>query len=174
MTTPRVGDQGVDIIAQKAGKTLAIQVKRYADKAPNSAVQAVHTGAVYYGCDQAILVCLGGFSRAAIEVARATHVELMDGAGYADMVHRIAPTAQRSSIWLPKGETLLITASMTVLGIAAILFGSVWVAQPHTAPSAVPASLHKISPLLVLALALIALSGILGAGKRRRRRRRSW
>jgi HJR/Mrr/RecB family endonuclease len=58
--TPRVGDQGVDILAQRHRCRLAVQCKRYADPAPNSAVQAVHAGKTHYGCNEATVICLGG------------------------------------------------------------------------------------------------------------------
>ena len=83
--TPLVADQGVDVIASKGAETIAIQCKRYSDRAPNSAVQAVHAGAMHYGCNRAVLVCLGGFSRSAVELSSSTSVELIDGAEYAEI-----------------------------------------------------------------------------------------
>jgi len=172
MMTPRVGDQGVDIIAQKSGESIAIQVKRYSDRAPNSAVQAIHTGAVYYGCDRALLVCLGGFSKAAVEVAGATNVELMDGKAYADLVHRVAPSTRIASLWLPQGGTLIIVALLIALGILAIVFDSMRGSLIfHPGYSALPVPNRRGLPLFPIALVLITI-GLLSMNKGRRRRRR--
>ena len=167
-TTKAVGDQGVDIIAQSPRETIAIQVKRYADKAPNSAVQSVHTGAIYYGCSRAILVCLGGFSRAAIEVARAANVELINGAEYADMVHRIAPSRQGALSVLPRGRSLLPILGLLLFGAGAIAFGGAF--GPIIAQSSAVHTRNGSTLLLLALLAFVAIS--LSTSKKGVRRRR--
>ncbi len=47
--TVECGDQGVDILAVRNGKTYAIQCKNYADMVGNKAVQEAYAGAQYYG-----------------------------------------------------------------------------------------------------------------------------
>lgn len=119
--TARVGDQGVDILAHRNSDILAIQCKRYADHAPNSAVQAVHAGRTHYGCTHAVLVCLGGFSGAARELATSTGVQLIDGSRYADLVAAIGPRAASSARnFLPRGRSLLYVAIFLIVGIFAI------------------------------------------------------
>jgi restriction system protein len=170
MMTPRVGDQGVDIVANKDGDTIAIQCKRYADKAPNSAVSAVHAGSVYYGCTRAMLVCTGGFSRAAIQLAQHTGVELIGGTEYADMVHRVAPTAAGSAIWFPKGRSLGISLLLCALGIAAIVYD---VLRGHSNSGYSPHSISggNGSPLVLLVAVALVVIGVASLRKKKRRRR---
>jgi Restriction endonuclease len=168
--TPRVGDQGVDIIANKGGDTIAIQCKRYSDKAPNSAVSAVHSGSVYYGCHRAMLVCLGGFSRAAVELADSTAVELIGGKEYADLVHRVAPSAAGPSIWLPRGRTLATTSLLFILGVAAIVFDQTHRANRYSFSAAPASAFHGSSLIVIIGLGLVVV-GLLSLNKKRRRHR---
>ncbi len=73
------GDQGVDILAERNGKTYAIQCKNYEGAVGNFAVQEAYTGAQFYGCDAAAVICPGEFTRGAKELANATGVLLWDG-----------------------------------------------------------------------------------------------
>ena len=73
------GDQGVDILAERNGKTYAIQCKNYEGSVGNFAVQEAYTGAQFYGCDKAAVICPGEFTRGAKELAQSTGVLLWDG-----------------------------------------------------------------------------------------------
>lgn len=73
------GDQGVDILAERNGKTYAIQCKNYEGAVGNFAVQEAYTGAQFYGCDTAAVICPGEFTRGAKELAQSTGVLLWDG-----------------------------------------------------------------------------------------------
>ena len=73
------GDQGVDILAERGGKTYAIQCKNYEGAVGNFAVQEAYTGAQFYGCDEAAVICPGEFTRGAKELAQSTGVLLWDG-----------------------------------------------------------------------------------------------
>lgn len=73
------GDQGVDILAERNGRSYAIQCKNYESPAGNAAVQEAFAGREYYGCDEAAVVCPAGFTRAARELAQSTGVRLWDG-----------------------------------------------------------------------------------------------
>ena len=73
------GDQGVDILAVRNGKTYAIQCKNYADMVGNKAVQEAYAGAQYYGCDIPVVVCPTDFTIPAQELAESTGVELWNG-----------------------------------------------------------------------------------------------
>lgn len=77
--TVECGDQGVDILAVRNGKTYAIQCKNYADMVGNKAVQEAYAGAQYYGCDIPVVVCSTDFTIPARELAESTGVELWDG-----------------------------------------------------------------------------------------------
>ena len=73
------GDQGVDILAERNGKTYAIQCKNYEGAVGNFAVQEAYTGAQFYGCENAAVICPGTFTRGAKELAASTGVLLWDG-----------------------------------------------------------------------------------------------
>ena len=80
------GDQGVDILAERNGKSYAIQCKNYDGAVGNFAVQEAYAGAEYYGCELAAVVCPGTFTRAAKELAAETGVLLWDGARLSHMM----------------------------------------------------------------------------------------
>lgn len=82
------GDQGVDILAERNGRTYAIQCKNYDGAVGNFAVQEAYAGAQYYGCDVAAVICSGTFTRAARELARSTGVLLWDGERLERMMRR--------------------------------------------------------------------------------------
>ena len=73
------GDQGVDILAERNGKTYAIQCKNYEGAVGNFAVQEAYAGAQFYGCDEAVVICPGQFTRGAKDLAQHTGVLLWDG-----------------------------------------------------------------------------------------------
>ena len=175
MLTPRTGDQGVDVIARRGEQVIAIQCKRYADPAPNTAVQAVHSGSKYYGCSEAALVCLGGFSRAATELAGAVSVKLIDGNTYADMVHAMTNGNGRPTIKaLPSAKTLALSAIALLVGAALVSYGLTAHPAAPTTTTASSASNGSIPTAIgIFALFVIAL-GLSSAQKKRRRRRRLW
>ena len=82
------GDQGVDVLAERGGLQYAIQCKNYAGAVGNAAVQEAFAGAEFYGCDVAVVVCPGEFTRAARELAASTCVELWDGERLSRMMRR--------------------------------------------------------------------------------------
>ena len=82
------GDQGVDILCERDGKSYAIQCKNYAGAVGNFAVQEAYAGAEFYGCDIPVVVCPGTFSRGAKELAESTGVQLWDGEKLSRMMRR--------------------------------------------------------------------------------------
>lgn len=72
------GDQGVDIVAAKSGKVVAVQCKRYVKPVSNKAVQEVFSGMQHYGATAACVIASGGFTRSAFELAKSTGVRLLD------------------------------------------------------------------------------------------------
>jgi restriction system protein len=67
--TPAVGDYGVDLIAQRDGKSAAIQCKRYGKPVGVAAVQQVVSGARHHGCEKSIVVSNQEFTQAAKQLA---------------------------------------------------------------------------------------------------------
>lgn len=82
------GDQGVDILCERNGKTYAVQCKNYEGAVGNFAVQEAYAGAQFYGCEVAAVVCPGTFTRGARELAQSTGVELWDGGRLTRMMRR--------------------------------------------------------------------------------------
>ncbi|MGA8545366.1 MAG: restriction endonuclease [Mycobacterium sp.] len=66
------GDYGVDLIAQRDGKSVAIQCKRHGKPVGVAAVQQVVAGARHHGCTRSIVISNQEFTHAAKQLA-ATH-----------------------------------------------------------------------------------------------------
>lgn len=75
--TQASGDQGVDVIASKNGKTLALQCKMYASAVGNKAVQEVFSAKEHIGADYAAVVTNNTYTKSAIELANTTGVFLL-------------------------------------------------------------------------------------------------
>lgn len=76
-TTPKSSDQGVDVIATKNGKTVAIQCKLYSQPVGNKAVQEVNTGKSYYKADFAVVVSNNTYTTSARQLANNCGVLLL-------------------------------------------------------------------------------------------------
>ena len=67
--TSVTGDYGVDLIAEKDGKSVAIQCKRHGNAVGVAAVQQVVSGARHHGCTKSIVVSNQEFTQAAKQLA---------------------------------------------------------------------------------------------------------
>jgi restriction system protein len=76
--TRKSGDQGADVIMEKAGIRAVVQAKLYAQPVGNSAVQEVFAAKTHYKCQEAIVVTNNSFTRSAIELAMTNSVKLVD------------------------------------------------------------------------------------------------
>jgi len=76
--TPKSGDQGADVILERAGERVVLQAKLYGQPVGNHAVQEVNSAKNHYRCHRAIVVSNNTFTRAAMELARTNNVELVD------------------------------------------------------------------------------------------------
>ena len=83
-TTSASGDQGIDIIAQRNGKTYGIQCKYYSRPVGNAAVQEAFAGMTYYHCDCAAVMTNASFTKSARSLAEETGVELWEHTGPED------------------------------------------------------------------------------------------
>jgi hypothetical protein len=79
-TTKASGDQGVDLVVEKAGRRIAIQAKGYAKSVSTRAVHEVYTGMVLYGCRICAVITNSSFTRGAHQAAKGTGCHLIDGA----------------------------------------------------------------------------------------------
>lgn len=76
--TPPSGDQGIDVIAYRAGLKYGIQCKYYSAPVGNKAVQEAYSGARFYDCDRAAVMTNHTFTKSARELADKLEVELWD------------------------------------------------------------------------------------------------
>jgi HJR/Mrr/RecB family endonuclease len=78
--TPASGDQGADVLAEKGGRRLVVQAKRYRGSVGNRAVQEVIAALAYYGADEAWVVTNSEFTASARALAQRARVVLVGGA----------------------------------------------------------------------------------------------
>ena len=96
--TGRSGDQGADLVAERAGVSVAVQCKLYAQPVGNKAVQEALAAQRYYATDHAAVISNAAFTRSAVQLARSADVLLLHASdldaldGLVDGTHR-APTA---------------------------------------------------------------------------------
>lgn len=120
--TPRVADQGIDVLAERGQERLGIQCKRTTEPVSNSAVQEAYAGQAHYKCTGASVVALGGFTSSARSLATSTRVTLLDGAAYANLFHEATAARPSRSIFtvLPQRSTAMRAG--TLLLVSALAF----------------------------------------------------
>ena len=69
-TTRKSGDQGVDIIASKSQRRIAIQAKGYEGTVGNGAIQEVVAGRLFYNCTECVVITNSYFTPAAKQLAQ--------------------------------------------------------------------------------------------------------
>jgi HJR/Mrr/RecB family endonuclease len=80
-STGQTGDQGVDVLAERPGRKLAIQVKCYGSPVGNKAVQEVVAGMAHYGCNRCVVLSNNYFTPSAQELAASNGCVLIDRDG---------------------------------------------------------------------------------------------
>lgn len=75
--TPATGDNGADVVAEKAGKRLIIQCKLYSQPVGNKAVQEAFSALKLYAGTHACVVAPNGFTAQAKRAAQGLSVELL-------------------------------------------------------------------------------------------------
>lgn len=142
--TKRIGDQGIDVVAERSQERIGIQCKRTTETVSNSAVQEAYAGKAHYRCTSGAVVSLGGFTAPARALAATTGINLMDGNAYADLFHRATATLPTRSVWsvIPRGRILLSALSCAVVALLAVALGTARATFPpmSVAPSATTAS----------------------------------
>ena len=74
--TPASGDHGVDLIAEKPGRRVAIQCKKYSTPVGNKAVQEAYSGMNFFDANEAVVVTNSTFTKAANIAANKLSVAL--------------------------------------------------------------------------------------------------
>lgn len=77
-TTPKSGDQGVDVIAKKDDILIVVQCKFYAQPVGNKAVQEILAGKTYYKADYAVVVTNNTYTKSAKQLAKSCGVVLLN------------------------------------------------------------------------------------------------
>lgn len=75
--TPRSGDQGIDLVLRKNGKTTVVQCKSHKAPVGPAVVRELFGSMVASGADNAILACTGGFTRGVREFVRGKPIALV-------------------------------------------------------------------------------------------------
>lgn len=79
ITTKKSGDQGVDVLAEKNGITIAIQTKCYNQPVGNKAVQEIVAGMKYYNAQKGLVATNNNFTPSAKKLAEANGITLWNG-----------------------------------------------------------------------------------------------
>ena len=79
------GDQGADVVAERNGRQMVVQCKRYSRPIGNKAVQEAAAARAYYRADLAAVVGTAPFTASAHDLAKATDVILTNEDGLADI-----------------------------------------------------------------------------------------
>ena len=74
--TPPTGDHGVDLIAAKPDRRVAIQCKKYSSPVGNKAVQEAYSGMKFFDAEEAVVVTNSTFTQAAQVLANKLSVAL--------------------------------------------------------------------------------------------------
>ena len=91
--TRATGDYGVDLIAVKDGKSVAVQCKRYGNPVGVAAVQQVVSGARHHDCTRSIVVSNQEFTAAAKQLAYTHGCQLI---GRTTLESWVPPPARRT------------------------------------------------------------------------------
>lgn len=83
--TPTTGDQGADLIAERDGKKIIIQAKRYDGAVGNKAVQEVVGALNFYSGHEGWVVTNSTFTASARALAQKSNIKLIDGPRLAAM-----------------------------------------------------------------------------------------
>lgn len=74
--TQASNDQGGDLILEKGGERIVVQVKRYSTHVPNSAIQEVVAAKALYNCEYGMVITNNYFTKSAIQLAQHNDVTL--------------------------------------------------------------------------------------------------
>jgi len=87
--TRTTGDQGADLLLNKAQKKTVVQVKNHNKNVSNKAIQEAVAAMKYYNASHAMVVVSSSFTQGAIDLALKNEVELWDGQKLIDTVRHI-------------------------------------------------------------------------------------
>jgi restriction system protein len=89
-STPTSGDQGIDLILSKGGKTTVVQCKSHKSPVgPAVARELFGSMVAFPGADKAILACTGGFTQGVYEFVRDKPIDLISASHLAQMAESV-------------------------------------------------------------------------------------
>lgn len=96
--TPKSGDHGIDLIAERGGYRVCLQCKYYSSKVGNSAVQEASAGRRHYSGTHAGVVTNNSFTNKAIELAESNNVLLLHQTDLESLCTTLDKLKRRTSI----------------------------------------------------------------------------
>ncbi|WP_373708343.1 restriction endonuclease [Kaistella sp.] len=75
--TKNGADQGVDLIAKKGKRNIAIQCKKYSRPVGNKAVQEVKSGLEFYALNEGVVISNRDYTKSAKQLAGANNIKLL-------------------------------------------------------------------------------------------------
>ncbi|HEY8064714.1 MAG TPA: restriction endonuclease [Methylosinus sp.] len=71
------GDQGVDVVAEKRGRRIVVQCKKYSKPVGNRAVQEIVAAIAHEAAERGIVVAAKGYTASAVQLAASNEVLLL-------------------------------------------------------------------------------------------------
>jgi restriction endonuclease Mrr len=91
-STPRTGDEGVDLVVTKNGKTTVVQCKAQKARAGQPVVRDLYGSVFHFRADKAILACTGGFTKGVYEFVQGKPIILIDSSDIARVADAVPDT----------------------------------------------------------------------------------
>lgn len=107
--TPKSGDQGADVLIEKAGEKIVVQAKLYTDTVGNKAVQEAFSAKEFFRCHKAMVVTNNHFTQSARQLAERNNVILVGR----DQFERLLEDFNHSPKDYCRLETLMKIPSIT-------------------------------------------------------------
>ena len=98
--TPKSGDDGVDLILTKDGRSTIVQCKGQKDRATPKMVRELLGSRVDHGADLAVLACTSGFTQGAIRFAKRNEIALISATEIARMAVGYSQPQQEQALML--------------------------------------------------------------------------
>lgn len=76
-STPSSGDEGVDLVLKRPGKTIVVQCKAHKNPVGPAIARELLGSMIHFKADRAILACTGGFTRGVKEFVRDKPIDLV-------------------------------------------------------------------------------------------------
>lgn len=95
-STPSSGDQGVDLVLEKDGKTTVVQCKSHQNPVGPAVARELYGSLMHFSAPSAILACTGGFTRGVREFVRGKPIVLVSADDLAEWAQVSPWTGNRS------------------------------------------------------------------------------